>query len=160
RAADNPRHVLRTHLVLVLQEAARPDCGRHLVVTDADAPAFELARLAERRAGAHVERVLAEDARGEHGDGDEALVAFRTQDGVGGERHFRDVELLVVQHAPEGLAGPQREVGELVDALDLHASVEQRLSTVEAPASQCQSHALKYSWATCASSLPAAASAG
>src|ERR671936_879024 len=122
------RHLARvrkrgTNLTRTMGAPPKPR-GGHLVVGDADALAFQLAWLAQRRIGAYVERVLAKNARRKDRNGDEARIALGAQDGVGGERHLGDVELLVVQHAPERFARPQREVREPLDAFDLPAAVD------------------------------------
>src|SRR5439155_548428 len=83
----------------------------------ANALAFQVSCFTDRRVGAQVDRVLAEDARREYRDGDEARIALGAQDAVGGKRHLGGVELLVVEHAPEGLARPQCKVVQLVNAL-------------------------------------------
>src|ERR1700730_3022899 len=76
---------------------------------------------------------MAKHPRRKYRYGDEPRVALRAQDGVGRQRHFRDVELFVIEHAPERLARPQRNEGQ-VDALGLNAAVDQRLGAVVAAA--------------------------
>ena len=90
-------------------------------------------RLLDLAVGAQIDRGVPENARWKHRNGDEARVAFGAQDGVGRQRHFRAVELGVIEHAPERFARAQRQKGE-IDAFDRHAAVDQRLRAVIAAA--------------------------
>jgi hypothetical protein len=63
---------------------------------------------------------MAEEARGKHRDRDEVLLLLEERHRVRRERHLRDVELLVPQHAEEGLLDRHVEVREL-DAVGLDA---------------------------------------
>src|SRR5262249_34069771 len=94
---------------------------------------LELLGALDGRVGADIEPRVAKHPRGKHRDRGEARVALRAQDRVGRQRHFRRVELAVIEHAPEGLARPQRDEGE-IDAFRLDPAVDQRLGAVVAPA--------------------------
>src|SRR5262249_57650280 len=56
-------------------------------------------------------------------------IRFGAENGIGRERHFRYVELAVIEHAPEGLARAQREECQ-VYALGPYPSVDQRLGAI------------------------------
>src|SRR5262245_44061581 len=71
---------------------------------------------------------------------------------VGGERKLGDLELLVVEHALEGLARTQHLDVE-VDARGLHAPVDQRTGAVVVPAGEREleiGHGTTYEVASCA----------
>src|SRR5580700_847421 len=80
---------------------------------------------------------MAKHPRRKYRNGDEPRVALRAQDRIGRQRHFRAVELFVIEHAPERLARPQRNECQ-VDAFGLDPSVDQRLRAVVTTAGKSQ----------------------
>src|SRR5580704_14438048 len=72
---------------------------------------------------------MAKHPRRKYRNGDEPRVALRAQDRIGRQRHFRAVELFVIEHAPERLARPQRNECQ-IDAFGLDPAIDQRLGAV------------------------------
>ena len=137
RPADHPGDVLGPDAVFVRQESAHPHRRRHLVVADADALALQVLRLFDLGIGAQIDRRMPKHPRWKHRNGDEPRVTLRAQDRVGRQRHFRAVELSVIEHAPERLARAQRNESQ-IDAFGLDPAVDQRLGAVVTAAGQCE----------------------
>jgi hypothetical protein len=91
-AALEPVHVPGRHPVLVLEDAADPHRGRHVVLGHPHALAGQIAGLADAGVVAHENRRVAEAERGKDGDGHRRLAAA-PEHGVGGEGGLRGVEL-------------------------------------------------------------------
>jgi hypothetical protein len=70
----------------------------------------QFSELLDAGVRAHVDSRVAEDLGPKDRNRDETRIAFRAQDCIGRERHFRRVEFAVFHHAPESLARPQKEV--------------------------------------------------
>ena len=102
-----PRHILRLDAPLQLENPARPQPDRLLVVADAEPLALEVFRVVLPDAGrlANVDVRVGEDAVVEHGE-HPVGEAQRPHPQVGRHGHFRDVvavELdLLVEHAGHG----------------------------------------------------------
>src|ERR1044072_2154411 len=135
--AGHPHDVVRRYAVLVGEKSANPDRSGHLIVADTYALALQLLRPLNIGVGAHVDSRMAKNPRRKDRDGAESRVTFRAQDRVGRERHLGRVELSVIEHAPEGLAGTERKERQ-VHALGLHPAVNERLGTIIAAAGQRQ----------------------
>ena len=136
-AALHPFDVARLDAVFVLQQAAHIDCRGHAVFRHAAALALEVGRRLDPLVRVDEEVAVAEDARRKHGDGDERRVAAAHQRGLVRQRHFRDFELLELQHAPEDVGRLRGDVIEL-DALGLDRPVAQRKRAVVGTACKCQ----------------------
>ena len=111
-AALDPFDVARLDAILVLQQAAHVDRRRHRVFGDAPALALEVGRRLDPLAGAY-------------------------QRGVVRQRHFRDFELVELQHAPENVGRLRGDVIQL-DAFGLHRPVAERKRAVVGTACECQ----------------------
>ena len=135
--AGDPHDVARRYTVLVGEKSANPDRRGHLVVADTHALALQILGPLDTGVGAHVDSRMAKDPGRKDRNRDEAGIAFRAQDRIGRERHFRRIELAVVEHAPESLTWAQRKECQIY-ALGLHPAVDKRLGTIIAAAGQRQ----------------------
>jgi hypothetical protein len=104
-AALHPFDVARLYAVFVLQQPAHIDRRGHGVFRHAAAFALEVGGALDALVGVDEEVAVAEDPRRKYRDGDERQLAGAHQGGVVRERHFRDLELLELQHAPENVRG-------------------------------------------------------
>src|SRR5262249_10051256 len=120
---------------IMLQHAAHEDQAGRAPLRRADAFALQILRPVDAGAGAHVNAGMTEyfGERDRHRHERALTAAFERR--VGGKREFGDLELLVVQHALEGLARAQNLDVE-VDARRLHAPVDQRTGTIVVPAGE------------------------
>src|SRR5262249_28272364 len=87
--------------------------------------------------GVDEETAVAEYARGKRGDRNEGRLAGAHQRDVVRQRHFRDFELVELQHAPKNIGRLRGDVIEL-DALGLDRSVAQGQRAVVGAARKCQ----------------------
>src|SRR5262249_8113200 len=117
----------------------------------ADAFALEILRGVDAGAGAHVNAGMTEDFGERDRHRHERALAAAFERRVRRERKLGDFELLVVQHALEGLARTQNLDLE-VDALRLHAPIDQRTGAVVVPAGEREleiGHRVTYELAVC-----------
>jgi hypothetical protein len=136
-AALHPFDVARLDPIFVLEESAHVERGGHGVFGHPAALALEVGRRLDPLLGIDKEVAVPEDARGKYRDGDERRVAGAHQRDVVRERHFRDFELVELQHAPENVGRLRGDVIEL-DAFGLHRAVAQRERAVVGAAGKCQ----------------------
>ncbi|MEK9726130.1 MAG: hypothetical protein VW405_21940, partial [Rhodospirillaceae bacterium] len=111
--------------VLVLQDAARPQRHRHLVLGHADDPALQVLRGLDPGVGSHVDAAVTEGARDEDRDRRVGAHALAHLHHVARRRQLGDV----VRHLGEGAGedvGRNVDVGLELDALDGDAAVENR----------------------------------
>jgi hypothetical protein len=89
--------------VLLGQDGARPDAGRHgVAAVDADLAALEVLGAPDVRADPVADRAVVEAADQERGDrGERHPVGLRDQ--IRREGHLADVELQPAHHPPEAL---------------------------------------------------------
>ena len=123
------------HAVMVGEDTADPDRRRHLVFRITDALADQVFRFVDAGGGVDVDAGVAKEAAWKNRNRDKRTVRFEQRDGVGGQRHFRRLELLVAQHAEEGLFDRHVEVIQ-IDPVRLHAAVHKRAGAVIIPAAQ------------------------
>src|SRR5215475_8934545 len=118
--------------MIMLENAADEDRGRHGVERDADALAFEVLGLADARLLVDADEAVAEAARGKHRDGHERTLLVGVALNVFRARIFGDVELLPARHAVEDRARLLDADEVEIDAVDrdfpgidrLHAIIE------------------------------------
>ena len=140
RLFESARHVvdaLDWHAMRVGENSADPDGRRHLVFRRADGAADQILRPFDAGGGVHVDARMPEEPRQENRDRHERRIVGEERHDIRGQRHLRDLELAVAQHAEEGLFHGQVQAGE-VDAVGPHAAVEERAGTVVAPAREGQ----------------------
>jgi hypothetical protein len=94
-------------------------------------------RLGDVRLEIHVDRRVAELARGEHRNGNDPVLSAGFGDGPGGQGHLGGVELEVPQHPPEGFLRRQRQIDE-IDPLGLDPAFAQRIGPIVRLARQGQ----------------------
>ena len=128
-AAAHPVDVRRLHAVLVFQHGARPDVGGDLILRHADAPALQVLGPRDAAVGADIDRVVAERARRKHRHADIRTVAVRGLHREAAHRQFADVEIGVTEGTEEDLLRLQQHEHR-IDAVDLHAAVDQRAHPV------------------------------
>src|SRR5262249_30588244 len=133
--AHEPVHVLRLDAVILLQHAAKEDEAGRAPLRRTDAFPLKILRPVDAGAAAHVNEGMTEDLGERDRDRHERALAAAFERRVGGKREFGDLELLVVEHALEGLARTQNLDIE-VDALRLHAPVDQRPGAIVVPAGE------------------------
>jgi hypothetical protein len=114
--------------MIVGQQRARPDVGRQLVLGHADALALQVFGPVDAVL-AHVDAGVAEGAAQEHRHRDVGGLVAAGLHQVAAEGQLADVELDAAKGAEEGLLGRQRHAHR-VDAVDLHAAVQQRTRAV------------------------------
>ena len=130
--ALDPVHLREIDPVIVLQQAAHEDRGRHRIERNADALAGEILRRADHAA---IDRdiAMAEHARGKHRQRHERTVAGGEAGDEFRARHLRGIELLRARHAVENLARAVDGEEVEIDALGLHLlGVERQHAVVEA----------------------------
>src|SRR5262249_6314533 len=128
-AAIAPMDLCRLDAIFVLHHAAHPDHGRDLIFGHADALAAQILGLLDARVGADVHARMTEDARDERRNGDVGRGAGRYRAQVARERELRDVELVKLEGAVEGLLRVERQVGDGA-AVDLDAAIPDRARAV------------------------------
>ncbi len=127
-ATAHPDDVGRFHAVVVLEDRARPDAGRELILGQTHALALEVGRRLDAVV-AHIDRVVAEGARHEGGHADIGAVAERGLDREARHRQFADIEVDRPEGAEEDLL--RRQLHEhRIDPVDLNGAIEQRARPV------------------------------
>ncbi len=124
--------------VVVGEDAADPHRGGHLVLGIADALADQIDRFANPAGGVHVDARMAEKSGRENRNGDKRGLGRGQRHDVRGQGHLGDIELPVPQHAEEGFFHRQRQVVQ-IDAIGLHALLEEGTRAVVVPTGQRQS---------------------
>ena len=101
------------HAVLLSQNAARPNRGRHRIVQHADQFAAKVGRLSQGTVVLHMERCVAERAIGKNGNGVEPIGAAVLRHDIVGQGKFADFIGLVPQHGREDVIGGARDVTQI-----------------------------------------------
>src|SRR4029079_7580826 len=138
QAGAPPFDVARLDAVFLLQHAADPDVGSHLVFRHAERLALEVGRRLYA-VGADVDAGVPEQPRYAGRDGDVMRISARRRHPLAAHRNLGDVELLVFEGAVERLLGRIRHRND-VAALDRRAAVEQRGGAVVIADGQAQFH--------------------
>src|SRR6266851_9311014 len=129
------------HLGGAAAEGERIVRGHHEVdlaaLEQVAALALEVGGRLDPLAGVDEEVAVTEDPRRKCRDGHERRLASAHQRGVVRQRHFRDLELVELQHAPENVGRLRGDVIEL-DALGLHRPVAERERAVVGTAGKCE----------------------
>ena len=131
--AHEPAHLMRCHAIFVLDHALHEHGRRRAPLRGADAFSPQVLRLFDAGARADVDARMTEDLRHGNRQRAKAGVATAQKAGVGGQRQFRSVELLVFQHARKHHARPQHLDLE-VYAMGPDAPVDERAGAVIVPA--------------------------
>jgi hypothetical protein len=122
-AAAHPGDVRWLDAVVILEDAARPDVGRQLVLGEADAFALQVGGRLDAVA-ADVDRGVPERPRYERWHADVGAGALRRLHRMARQRQLADVELGVAEGAEEDLLRRQRHV-DWIDPVDLDGAVDQ-----------------------------------
>ena len=133
--AHEPVHVLRLDAVIVLQHAAHEDEAGRAPLRRADAFTLEVLRRVDAGAAAHVDAGMTEHFGERDRHRHERAIAAAFERRVGGKRKLGDLKLLVVEHALERLTRTQ-DLDVEIDALRLHAPVDQRPRAIVIPAGE------------------------
>src|SRR5262245_8893494 len=104
-SAEKPFHILRSYAVVIAEKAANPDPCCHRIFRRPDFFAFEVFGLLNSRVNVVVDGRMSEVSRWKYRNTYEGGVALTDHGDMGGKRHFRDVEFLVVSHSPKNLFG-------------------------------------------------------
>jgi len=132
--------------VLVLQHAARPEHGGHLVLGHADALAAQVGRAGDAAVGADVDGRVAEDARQEYRQRHVGmLVAAGERDEIGRHADLGNLELAVEYAAVKAFLGRQGEVVDLA-AFHAHPAVHHRADPVVVPRGDGDGRARHSAW--------------
>src|SRR3984893_2184152 len=128
-AAAPPFDVGRLDPVFVLQDAAHPDIGGHLIFRQPDGLALEVLRARDAAVGADIDAAVTKQPRHEGRDRDVMGVAARRRHRVAAHRDFGDVEFGELEGAVERLFRLQVDRGD-VATFDRRAAVEYRAGAV------------------------------
>src|SRR5262249_14439165 len=137
--ALGPAHGGEVDIVVVSENSADPDRGRHGVERDADALAGDVLGRADAGLAVDIDIAVPKHARGKHRQRHEWAVAAGEAADIFGAGEFGGIEFLAAAHAIEQVArlldGDEIEV----DVLDLDIAAPERLGAVVEAAGKCQS---------------------
>ncbi|MGE5288792.1 MAG: hypothetical protein ACM3ML_16655 [Micromonosporaceae bacterium] len=123
--------------VVVGHDPALPNAGGHLVLGRPCPLSHQVARFADSAASVDADRLVAEEARGEHGDRDEWRLGRGQRQQVRGQAHLGDIELVVAKLPVKGLLDAEGDEVE-VDPLRADAAVREGPHPVVVPARERQ----------------------
>src|SRR5262245_8280825 len=109
--ADKPPHLPWRDPVLMFEDSSRPYRHCDLIFGNADFSANQVLGLANPRFGVHVDAGVAKSARGKDRNRNKIREPPVAREQIGTEGHLGGIELLIAEHAPEGLLHAQRQIG-------------------------------------------------
>jgi hypothetical protein len=137
QAATPPFDVAWLDAVLVVQNAAHPHIGRHLVLGKAERLSLEVLRARNSAVGADVDRAMPEQAGHECRDGDVMRFTAGRGQHVAAHGNLADIEFLEFEGAVKGFLRLERDRRD-VAAFDRGASIENRARAVVITDGQAQ----------------------
>jgi hypothetical protein len=129
RSCGTPRDRVVVYAVIVTEDAAHPDRGRHLILRHRDPASVQVTGITDGAIRAEIYRRVPEAPGDEGRNRDEALVGSGPEHAVTRQRHLGEIELLELAHAPEALFRGEDDDGQ-TRAFDRDRTISQRCDAV------------------------------